>query len=112
MTNFHFMESFGGFDNFLLYLALSGALLIAFVTVYVKITPYHEIGLIREGNMAAALSLSGTIIGMAIPLSAAIKGSTGPIDMAIWAVIALVIQLLVFVVARVALPHIVADIPA
>ncbi len=112
MTDFHFMESFGGFDEFLIYLAISSVLLIAFVTIYIKITPYHEIGLIREGNMAAAFSLSGTIIGMAIPLSSAIKGSVGPIDMAMWAVIALAVQLLVFVVARICLPHIAQDIPA
>ncbi|MBI3716025.1 MAG: DUF350 domain-containing protein [Betaproteobacteria bacterium] len=106
------MESFGGFSDFLIYLGISATLLIAFVVIYVKITPYHEIGLIRAGNMAAAYSLSGTIIGMVIPLANAIKFSSNLIDMAIWAVIALVIQLLVFVIARVALPHISEDIPA
>ena len=112
MSEIHWMESFGGFDDFLIYLGISGTLLIAFVALYVKITPYHEIDLIRAGNMAAAYSLSGTIVGMVIPLSNAIKFSANLIDMAIWAVIALVIQLLVFVIARIALPHISEDIPA
>jgi len=112
MSEIHWMESFGGFDDFLIYLGISATLMIAFVAIYIKITPYHEIALIRAGNMAAAYSLSGTIIGMAIPLSNAIKFSANLIDMAIWAVIALVIQLLVFVIARVALPHISEDIPA
>lgn len=112
MGDFHIMDSFGGFDDFLIYLALSGVLLAAFVTFYVKITPYHEIGLIREGNMAAAYSLSGTIIGMVIPLANAVKYSANPVDMAIWGAIALAVQLLVFVIARIALPHIAEDIPA
>ena len=106
------MESFAGFDDFLIYLVIAATLLAVFVAIYVRITPYREIGLIREGNMAAAFSLSGTLIGMAIPLANAIEFSVNPVDMAIWGFIALAIQLLVFVVARIALPHIAEDIPA
>ncbi len=106
------MESFAGFDDFLIYLVIAATLLSVFIAIYVRITPYREIGLIREGNMAAAFSLSGTLIGMAIPLANAIEFSVNPVDMAIWGFIALGIQLLVFVVARIALPHIAQDIPA
>jgi putative membrane protein len=106
------MESFGGFDDFLVYLVLSGVLLAMFVAIYVRITPYREIALIREGNMAASFSLSGTIIGMVIPLANAVEYSVSLVDMAIWGFIALAIQLLVFVIARIALPHIATDIPA
>lgn len=110
--NAHIMESFGGFDDFLVYLVLSGVLLAMFVAIYVRITPYREIALIREGNMAASFSLSGTIIGMVIPLANAVEYSVSLVDMAIWGFIALAIQLLVFVIARIALPHIATDIPA
>ena len=112
MTKFEILELFGGFDDFLLYLAISGVLLAMFVAIYVKITPYREIQLIRENNMAAAFSLSGAILGMVIPLANAVEFSVNPVDMAIWGFIALAIQLLVFVIARIALPNIVADIPA
>ena len=112
MTQFEILESFGGFDDFLLYLAMSGVLLAVFVAIYVKITPYREIALIRENNMAAAFSLSGALIGMVIPLANAVEYSVNPIDMAIWGFIALAIQLIVFVIARIALPNIVVDIPA
>ena len=44
--------------------------------------------------MAAAFSLSGTILGMVIPLANAVEYSVNPIDMAIWGAIALAIQLL------------------
>ena len=112
MTQYQILESFGGFDDFLLYLAISGVLLAAFVAIYVRITPYREIALIRDNNMAAAFSLSGAVIGMVIPLANAVEYSVNPVDMAIWGFIALAIQLLVFVIARIALPNIVVDIPA
>jgi len=106
------MESFSGFDDFLVYLAIASLLLVCFVAIYVRITPYREIGLIRDGNMAAAFSLSGALIGMVIPLSNAVEYSVNPVDMAIWGFIALGIQLIVFVIARIALPNIAQDIPA
>jgi putative membrane protein len=112
MTQYHILESFGGFDDFLLYLAISGVLLAVFVAIYVRITPYREVALIRDNNMAAAFSLSGAIIGMVIPLANAVEYSVNPVDMAIWGFLALAIQLLVFVIARIALPNIVVDIPA
>lgn len=112
MTQLHIMESFGGFDDFLLYLAISGVLLAVFIAIYVRITPYRELALIRDNNMAAAFSLSGTVIGMVIPLANAVEYSVSPVDMAIWGFIALGIQLLVFVIARIALPNIAQDIPA
>lgn len=112
MTKYQILESFGGFDDFLIYLAITALLLAVFITIYVRITPYREVALIREGNMAAAFSLSGTIIGMAIPLANAVEYGVNPIDTAIWGSIALLVQLFVFVVARMALPTISVDIPA
>lgn len=112
MLHYQILESFGGFDDFLLYLAISGVLLAMFVAIYVRITPYREIALIRENNMAAAYSLSGTVVGMAIPLASVVKNAVNPVDMIIWGFIALAVQLLVFVIARIALPSIAVDIPA
>ena len=108
---YQIMESFAGFDDFLIYLAIASVLLAMFVAIYVRITPYREITLIREGNLAAAFSLSGTLIGMVIPLSNAVEYSVNPVDMAIWGFIALAIQLIVFVIARIALPNLARDIP-
>ena len=112
MFKYQVMESFAGFDDFLIYLGISSVLLAVFASIYVRITPYREVALIRDGNMAAAFSLSGTLIGMAIPLANAIEFSVNPVDMAVWGFIALAIQLVVFVIARIALPHIAHDIPA
>ena len=112
MKSGEILASFSGFDDFLIYFGIAVALLLVFVAIYIRITPYRELQLIREGNNAAAISLAGTILGMVIPVAHAIEYSVGMIDMAIWTAIALVVQLLVFVVARIALPEIARDIPA
>lgn len=112
MARYQLLESFAGFDDFLIYLSIAAALLAVFVAIYVRITPYREIALIRDGNAAAAFSLSGTIIGMVLPLSSAVQNSVNLIDLGVWCTIALVVQLVVFMVARIALPNIVQDIPA
>lgn len=105
-------DSFATFDDFLVYLAVSLALLAAFVAIYIRVTPYREIALIREGNMAAAFSLSGSVLGFVVPLAAAIQESVGLGDMAIWGVIAMVVQIAAFVVVKLLIPSITQDIPA
>lgn len=106
------VSSLRGVDDFLVYLAASLALVAVFVWIYVHITPYREIRLIREGNAAAAASLSGAILGFVIPLSSAVAHSVALVDMLLWGAIALVIQLVAFVAARMLVPTLVADIPA
>jgi putative membrane protein len=105
-------DSFAGFDDFLVYLAVGLVLLAVYVAIYVRVTPYREIALIRAGNMAAAYSLSGAVIGFVIPLASAIEHSVGLADMAIWGLIAMLVQLAAFVAVRITIPTITRDIPA
>lgn len=105
-------DSFAGFDDFLAYLAVALVLLGFFIAIYIRVTPYREIALIREGNTAAAYSLSGALFGFVIPLAAAVEHSVGLVDMAIWGLIAMLIQLAAFVAVRIVVPGIAQDIPA
>jgi putative membrane protein len=98
-------QSIAGFPDFLLYFVLALALLALFVAVYVRVTPYREIALIREGNIAAAISLSGAVIGFVLPLASAIAHSVSALDMVAWGVIALVVQLVVYAVTGRLVPH-------
>ncbi len=104
--------SLQGLDEFLVYFGLCIGFVALFLAIYVHITPYREIALIREGNSAAAASLSGTLIGFVLPLASAVEHSVNPYDLAIWATIALVVQLLVYAATRVLLPAVGRDIPA
>jgi putative membrane protein len=105
-------DSFAGFDDFLVYLAVSLTLLAVFVVVYIRVTPYREIALIREGNMAASFSLSGSLLGFIVPLASAVQHSVGLVDMAIWGLIAMAVQIVAFVVVKLLIPSITQDIAA
>jgi putative membrane protein len=105
-------DSFAGFDEFLAYLGVSIVLLGAFIAIYIRITPYHEVQLIREGNTAASFALSGSILGFVVPLASAIQHSANLVDMAIWGFIALVVQLAAFVAVKLLIPSVTHDIPA
>jgi putative membrane protein len=104
--------SLEGLDEFLGYFGLCIVFVALFLAIYVRVTPYREIALIREGNSAAAASLSGALIGFVLPLASAVEHSVNAYDLAIWATIALVVQLLVYGAARLVLPGIGRDIPA
>ena len=98
--------SLSGFDDFLVYFGLAIAFVAAFLWIYLLVTPYREIQLIRSGNAAAAWSLGFTLLGFSLPLAAAIIHSVNPWDMMLWAAIALVVQILVFIVVRLLLPEV------
>ena len=98
--------------NFLSYLSAAIVLLGAFVAIYLYVTPYDEIKLIRENKVAASISLSGAILGFAMPIANVIAHSDTLLDLAVWGVIAGLVQLAAWGVARVALPTLKEDIAA
>ena len=103
--------SLAGFDDFLAYFGLSLLFVAGYLAIYVHVTPYREFRLIREGNAAAAVSLSGSLIGFTLPLASAVIHSVNALDMALWAAIALAVQILVYVAIRVLIPDVVRHIP-
>ncbi|MDG4594942.1 MAG: DUF350 domain-containing protein [Candidatus Contendobacter sp.] len=100
-----------GLGAFVSYFGASVALLALFALAYAKVTPYREINLIANGNVAAASSYSGAILGFTIPLASAVSHSVGLLDMIIWGIVALVVQLAAFGVIRMIFPSIAQDIP-
>jgi len=105
------LQSLGGFIPFITTLAAAFVLLALFIFIYIKITPYHEIQLIREGNLAAAVSLSGTTLGFAIPLAQSAAQSGSLPDMLLWSLISMMVQLAAYFVVRMTIPNIAQDIP-
>jgi putative membrane protein len=105
-------DSFAGFDDFIVYLAVSLAFLAAFAAIYIRVTPYREISLIREGNLAASFSLSGALLGFIVPLSSAVQHSVSLVDMAIWGLVAMVVQIAAFIVVKLLIPSLTQDIAA
>ena len=93
------------------YFATALALLALFVVLYLFTTPYNEMALIREGNPAAAVSLGGAMIGYALPIAVSVATSHNIASMVGWGVVACLVQLLAYIVARLVLPQIVQNIP-
>ncbi len=85
--------------------------LFVFIAVYIRITPYKEIALIREGNTAASASLSGAVLGYCIALASSVAHSIDLLDMLVWGSIALFVQLLAFFATRLMLPDLIKDVP-
>jgi putative membrane protein len=81
---------------FLAYFATAAVLVGAFLAIYTALTPHREWKLIRAGNVAATLSLGGALVGFCLPLASVIANSSVLVDVAIWGLIALLVQLLVW----------------
>jgi len=91
------IQSFlAGFPVLLMHLAVTLGMLGLGVTIYHLVTPYHELRLIRNGNTAAALSISGAIVGLAIPLAICMATSVNVWDIVIWGIVTLLIQILAY----------------
>ncbi|SFW68400.1 MULTISPECIES: DUF350 domain-containing protein [Luteibacter] len=86
---------------FVAYLALGAVYFVAFLVTYIWITPQREMALIRDGNLSAAISLGGAAIGFVQPLASAIAHSVNLLDLALWGLVAWVVQLLTHFVLRV-----------
>jgi putative membrane protein len=92
----------------LVMLAVSLGVLALGVCVYAAITPYPELRLVREGNPAAALSLAGTVLALALPIAAVALLGKEPLVQVAWALVAIVLQL----IAYVAVSRLIRDLPA
>jgi putative membrane protein len=95
--------SLQGLGSFLIYFVSALVAQAVFVALYIAVTPYHEPTLIRRGNVAAAISLGGAVLGFTLPLASAVINSVSPVDMIVWSVVALVVQLAVFRLAELVL---------
>jgi len=94
------IDTLPGFLDFLIYFNSSLGLLMVFCGVYCWITPYNEFKLIREGNVAAAISFGGALTGFVLPLASVVSHSVGFVDMVVWGVLSMVVQISIFEIVR------------
>lgn len=86
------------------YFFIGVAMVVVFLFIYTKVTPHDEWQLIKDDNAAAALAVSGTLLGFVIPLSSAAINSVGILDYFIWGGVAFVVQLLIYAGVRLYMP--------
>ena len=100
------VSAVGALPLFLAYLATATILTLVYLVIYTWVTPHPEIRLIRDNNLAAAVAFAGSLIGFCLPLANTIAGSVSLVDCAIWGLIALVVQILIYFAARLPMPQI------
>ena len=100
-----FTNSLSTFPNFLVYFVTAVVLTAVFLVLYANLTPHREFRLIREGNSAAAIALIGGLLGFVLPLASVIAHSGHLLDVVVWGIIALAVQIGGFIAARMVLPH-------
>jgi putative membrane protein len=94
-----------GFPVLLVQLAATTGLFIVGLAIYIWVTPYREVKLIREGNVAAAITLGGQILALAIPLGAMLAHSVNLADILLWGVVTVILQLIAFAAAAILVRH-------
>ena len=86
-------------EQYLLYLRYIGAgilMVIAFIFIYLHMTPIKELHLIKKGNIATTLSFGGAVIGFCLTLASSIAHSDSVPTFVVWGACAAVVQLLVY----------------
>ncbi|MFD2176008.1 DUF350 domain-containing protein [Veronia pacifica] len=95
------VQFLGGLQSFGAYFGTSLIFLIIFKSIYSLVTPYDEWHLIKEErNVAAAIAFGGATLGYGIAISSAASNSVGLLDFALWGCVALVAQIVAFVLVR------------
>ena len=94
------MTSLQPIGLFLVYFGVAIAFEAVFIALYMAVTPHYEATLIKQGNAAAAISLGGAVLGFTLPLASIIIHSVSLLDMAVWSVVALLVQLAVYLLVN------------
>ncbi|MDO8330921.1 MAG: DUF350 domain-containing protein [Fluviicoccus sp.] len=91
--------------NYFIHLVAGLLFVSLFALVYTRVTPYDELKLIREGCTAAALSFSGALLGFVLTVASSITHSADFISFAIWAALAMAVQLAAFILISRLIPE-------
>jgi len=83
--------------SFLSYLGTAVALLAVFIWLYEKFTPYHEFQLMKQNNSAAAVTLSGAMLGFTLPMVSSIYYTQSLAEMTLWSLVTGIVQFVFFV---------------
>jgi putative membrane protein len=83
--------------NYALHLVAAGLLLFVFFLIYTWATPFDEMTLIRQGNVAAALTLGGAMVGFSMTVASGLVHTDALRSFLGWSAAAAAVQLLTYV---------------
>jgi putative membrane protein len=85
------LQSLAGLPAFLAYFCVS----------LVAVVLHDEYELIRRNNPGAAIALGLSMLGFSLPVASAVAHAADIVDCIIWSVIALIVQIVAYYVARI-----------
>jgi len=98
------VATFQTLPNFIIYICVAVGLLAAFTVLYLWITPYAELALIRRGNAAAAVNFGASVMGFTLPLASVIAHAVNILDVVLWSGVAAVVQIAAHFLVRALIP--------
>jgi putative membrane protein len=94
-----------GLPYFLLYFGIALGLVALYLVVYALVTAHNEFALIRQNVLSAAVSMGLSLIGFALPLSSAIVHARSVLDLILWGLVAMAVQIVVYGLVRLVVPN-------
>ena len=104
--NEQFADFLTNLSEFAFFFVVAALLTLLFVLVYTRVTRHNELALIKENSTAAALAFSGSLIGFALPVASTMVNSFTIIELVLWGLVALILQILVYFLIRLPMPRI------
>ena len=98
------IQSLSGLPAFLIYLVVALVLVGTYLYFYLWVTPHDEFALVRADKPGAAISLGLSLLGFALPLTSSIAHADNIVDMVIWGIVALAVQIGAYYLARLPIP--------
>jgi putative membrane protein len=97
------IQSLAGLPAFVAYFCTAFIAVVIYLFIYTRVT-HDEFALIRKNVPGAAISLGLSLLGFCLPVASAIAHAANLLDCAVWSIIALIVQLIIFFVVRVPVP--------
>ena len=91
---------------FLGFFVVAAILALAYVVIYTFITRHNEFELIKQNSVAASIAFSGSLIGFCLPVASAMLSSVTILEMVVWGIVALIVQIIVYLLVRMPMPRV------
>ncbi len=94
-----------GLFDFLVYFVIAIVLVAVYLGLYTLATMHNEFALIRKNVISASTALGFSLVGFALPLGSAIVHAQGIIDLIVWGLVALAVQIVIYWLVRLVMPN-------
>ncbi|HZH12590.1 MAG TPA: DUF350 domain-containing protein [Microvirga sp.] len=98
-------STLAGLLDFLIFFVIAIALVALYLAVYTLATMHNEFALIRQNVISASTALGFSLVGFALPLGSAIVHAQTIIDLLVWGLVALAVQIIVYWLVRIVMPN-------